>query len=78
MSSERPRSQSAAAFAGAVRDARERAGLSAAELAARAGIEPSTYEAIERGERAPELEAIGQIAAALGVTAAALIERAKL
>lgn len=78
MSSERPRPQPASAFAGAIRDARRRAGLSPGELAARAGIEPSTYEAIERGALAPELEAIVQIAGALGVTAAELIERAGL
>jgi len=78
MSSERPRPQPAPAFAGAIREARQRAGLSAGELAARAGLDPSAYETIERGEHAPELEAIVQIAGALGVTAAELLERAGL
>ncbi len=78
MSSDRPRPQPAPAFAGAVRDTRERAGLTADELAARAGIAPSDLEAIERGERAPELETLVQIAAALGVSGAELLTRAEL
>jgi transcriptional regulator with XRE-family HTH domain len=78
MSSERPRPQPAPAFAGAVRNARERAGLDATELAARAGLEPSAYEAIERGERELELDTIVQIAAALGVSGAELLARAEL
>jgi transcriptional regulator with XRE-family HTH domain len=78
MSSERPRPQPAPAFAAAVRDARERAGLDAVELADRAGIEPSAYAAIERGESELELETIVQIAAALGISGSELLARAEL
>jgi transcriptional regulator with XRE-family HTH domain len=78
MSSERPRPQPAPAFAGAVRDARERAGLDAVEFAARAGIEPPAYAAIERGESELELETIVQIAAALGISGSELLARAEL
>ncbi|HEX3909702.1 MAG TPA: helix-turn-helix transcriptional regulator [Solirubrobacteraceae bacterium] len=78
MSSERPSSQPAQALARVLREARGRTGLSAAEFAARAGIEPSDYQALERGERAPELETIVRIADALGLRASDLLDRAGL
>jgi transcriptional regulator with XRE-family HTH domain len=78
MSPDHLRLQPAQAFAGAVRDTRESAALTTDELAARAGVTPSNLEAIERGERAPELETIVQIAAALGVSGAELLARAEL
>jgi transcriptional regulator with XRE-family HTH domain len=78
MSAERPRSQPASAFAAAVRDARERASLSAEEVAERVGIEPSAYAAIERGEGDVDLELIVQIAGALGLSGAELGELAQL
>jgi transcriptional regulator with XRE-family HTH domain len=78
MSSEPSRPHPAPAVAGAIRDARERAGLDADELAARAGLEPSAYEAIERGEGGFELETIVQIAGALGISGSELLARAKL
>lgn len=50
MSTERQMPPPALAFAGAVRDAREQAGLGAREVAERVGVEPSAYAAIEHGE----------------------------
>jgi transcriptional regulator with XRE-family HTH domain len=78
MSSERPSPQPAQAFARVLRDARERTGLSAAEFAARAGIDPSDYEALERVERAPELETIVRIADVLELRASDLLDQAGL
>jgi transcriptional regulator with XRE-family HTH domain len=78
MSSERPTPEPAQALAGVIADARRRAGLTAAELAARAGIEPSAYEAIERGEHELSLETIVRVTRAVDLSAAELFERAAL
>jgi XRE family transcriptional regulator, regulator of sulfur utilization len=47
-------------------------------FAARAGLDRSNYGAIERGEFNVSLDTIVKIAAALEVSAAALLERARL
>jgi XRE family transcriptional regulator, regulator of sulfur utilization len=66
------------AFADAVRAAREETGQTPDSFATHVGLSPSTYEAIERGELDPPLDAIVQIAAALGLSAAELLARAAL
>ena len=66
------------AFADAVSAAREQAGLTADAVAARAGIDASAYRAIESGERQVDLEVITRLAEALGLSAAALLQRAGL
>jgi transcriptional regulator with XRE-family HTH domain len=78
MSSERPTPEPAQALAGVIVDVRRRVGLTTAELAARAGIEPSAYEAIERGEHGLSLETIVQVARALDLSANELFARARL
>jgi transcriptional regulator with XRE-family HTH domain len=78
MPTERPRPQPASAFAEAVRGARERAGLDAGEVAERVGIELPAYVAIERGEHNVDLDLIVQLADALDLTAAVLVQRAGL
>ncbi|HTZ88124.1 MAG TPA: helix-turn-helix transcriptional regulator [Solirubrobacteraceae bacterium] len=78
MSSERPSPQPASAFARAVRDAREQAGLSPDELARQIRLQPSAYAAIERGEGEVDLELIVSIAGALELSASELIGRSGL
>ena len=50
-----------------VRDKRERAGLTQAGLARRAGISQSTVSAVERGTRRPSLRLLGRVLAAFGL-----------
>jgi ribosome-binding protein aMBF1 (putative translation factor) len=78
MSSERPMPEPAQALASVIADARRSGGLTAAALAARAGIDPSAYEAIESGEHELSLETIVRVTGALGLSAAELFERAGL
>jgi len=78
MSIERPMPPPASAFAGAVRGAREQAGLGAREVAERVGVEPSAYAAIEHGQHKVDLELVVRVASALDLTAAELFRRAGL
>lgn len=55
-----------------LRDARERAGLSQSQLAARAGVTRQLLGAAEAGRHAPAVDAAVRIAAALGTTVEAL------
>lgn len=59
-----------------VRDHRSRAGLSLAEVAARAGIGKSTLHQLETGEANPSIETLWAVAEALGVPFGELIEPA--
>jgi transcriptional regulator with XRE-family HTH domain len=60
--------------AGAVREQRERAGLSLSELAAAAGVAKSTLSQLEAGNANPSIETLWAIAKALGVPFGRLIE----
>ena len=66
------------ALGAAIRSAREDAGHTPDALAARAGVDPIAYEAVERGEAEPTLDMIVQIATALGLSGSELFERARL
>ncbi len=55
-----------------VRELRLRTGLSQERFAARAGLDRTYYAGIERGERNPSVKQLAKIAAALGVSIAAL------
>jgi len=57
-----------------VRQARERAGITQEELAARAGMDRTAVGKIERGERAVTVAALLRLAAALGTTGSSLLE----
>lgn len=63
-----------AAIAGEIRALRGRRGMSQAELRDRAGFSRSTLGRIEAGERDVEVAELMAIAAALGVTAAELLQ----
>lgn len=78
MSSERPTTDPARALGSVIAGARESAGLTTDALAGRADLEPAAFETIESGKREPSLETIVRIAAALGLSAAELFERAGL
>lgn len=67
--------RSARAFGEVVREARLQAGLSQEALASDASFARSHFSRIERGLSQPTLHAMIKIAAALGVTATALVER---
>lgn len=69
--------ESATAFGDVVRAARAEAGLSQEAMAAAAEIERSHFSRIERGLSQPTLYAVLKIAAALGVRAALLVDRAE-
>lgn len=56
----------------ALRVIREALGLSARELAARAGIDPSFLSRLERGARQPSAPVLHGLAAGLGVPIAAI------
>lgn len=62
--------------AAAIREARERTGQTPDALAARAGIDPAAYGAIERGEGDVPLDALVGIGAALEMTVAELFAQA--
>lgn len=66
------------ALGSAARSMRVERGLAQESLAARAGMDRSYYGAIERGEFNVSLDTIVKIAGALGVSAAALLQRAEL
>lgn len=61
-------------IASTVRDLRQRAGRSLADLASAAGIGKSTLHAIEAGDANPGIETLWALARALGVPFGALIE----
>lgn len=58
-----------------VRRARLAAGLSQEELAGRCGLDRTYISGIERGRRNPTVRALGDLAAALGVSAADLLRQ---
>lgn len=55
-------------FAGRLRAGRERAGLSQAELAEKAGFQPSAISHFETGRRAPSFDNLRALADALSVS----------
>ncbi len=57
-----------------VRWARERAGITQAELARRAGLERSNLALVESGRRVPSVTTLLRVARALGVPVDALID----
>lgn len=63
-----------AIFGDNVRRARKAAGLSQEDLAFQAGLARSYMSDVERGQRNPTVKVIGQIAAALKISAALLVE----
>lgn len=63
-----------ATIAGAVRRERERAGLSLAELARRAGIAKSTLSQLEAGAGNPSVETLWSLGVALGIPFSRLVE----
>lgn len=67
------REQVAAAFGRALRQERQRAGLSQEELAFRANVDRTFVSRAERGERQPALATVLLLAEALDVPAAKLI-----
>jgi transcriptional regulator with XRE-family HTH domain len=56
-----------------VREARERRGMSMADLARAAGLSPGAVSRIEHGERSPGAETVSRLARALGVEAGNLM-----
>lgn len=56
-------------------EAMARSGLTAAQLAKRAGVTPETVRSITRGAEAKKAETVDKLAAALGVAAGDLIKR---
>lgn len=63
-----------ATVAAAVRDLREKAGLSLSELSVAAGVAKSTLSQLEAGRANPSIETLWAIASALGVPFGRLIE----
>lgn len=61
------------AFAGNLKAARTRAGLTQSALAAAAGVRESYVSMLERGQRNPPLDTIALLAHALGTTVSALV-----
>jgi transcriptional regulator with XRE-family HTH domain len=57
-----------------IREARERAGMSAAQLARRVGVEKSSLDAWEAGERDPRANRLNTLAGLLGVSLGWLLE----
>jgi len=62
------------AFGLAVRDARQRLGLSQEAFAEHSGIHRTYVSGIERGLRNPSLTAIFRVADGLGISASALLD----
>jgi transcriptional regulator with XRE-family HTH domain len=63
------------AFPDRLRNAREKKGLSQAQLAERAGFQPSAISHFESGRRSPSFENLNKLADALGVTIDYLLGR---
>src|SRR3954452_3245440 len=63
-----------ATIAAALRRERERAGISLAELARRAGLAKSTLSQLEAGNGNPSVETLWALAVALGVPFSRLVE----
>lgn len=61
----------------AIRELRERTGLSQEELAAEAGLHRTYISLVERGQRNITVDALSQIAEALGVYPSRLIAEAE-
>jgi putative transcriptional regulator len=59
-----------------VKELREAAGLTQAQLAKRAGVDEKTVRKVESGKHLPSLSTAMKIAAALGVPITALLEPA--
>jgi DNA-binding XRE family transcriptional regulator len=49
------------------KEARNKLGLTQAELAKKAGVYPNTYAKIERGEQEPSFDTVKKLAKALGL-----------
>ncbi|GAA2465495.1 XRE family transcriptional regulator [Winogradskya humida] len=63
-----------AAIAAALRQERERAGISLAELARRAGLAKSTLSQLENGTGNPSIETLWSLGVALGIPFSRLVE----
>ncbi|TXR56025.1 helix-turn-helix domain-containing protein [Quadrisphaera setariae] len=63
-----------AAIAAALRQHRQRSGLSMGDLAARAGVAKSTLSQLESGSANPSVETLWSLATALGVPFSALVD----
>jgi transcriptional regulator with XRE-family HTH domain len=70
-----PRTPAPATLGTVVRQYRERAGLTQAQLAERAGLADATISRVERGRLHPSADLIGKLASALGVTVDDLLRR---
>lgn len=62
-----------AAFADALREARQKAGMTQEELAERADVSVRFISLLETGRRQPSLSALAAVSAGLGMTISALI-----
>ena len=65
------------AFGRAIRDARERNGMSQERLAFNSGVHPTYISQLERGLKSPSLEVVAGIAKALHVKPHVLIKAAE-
>jgi len=65
------------AFGQAVRDARERSGLSQEELGFKSELDRTYISGIERGVRNPTLRSIARLCRALGVLPSGLVQQAE-
>jgi transcriptional regulator with XRE-family HTH domain len=61
----------------AIRVHRHRLGLSQAQVATRSGLDRAYFSSIERGERRPSYGRVLDIARALGLTGAELVDHAE-
>jgi transcriptional regulator with XRE-family HTH domain len=68
--------KAAARVAAAVKDRRERLGMTMRALASRSGISSSMISEIERGAKSPTISTLSALAQALGVPLSALVEEA--
>lgn len=71
------RSRDHAALGEAVREARQKRGLTQEETAAASGIAPTYISDIERGVRNPSYELLVALAKALGAPLSAIVKRAE-
>jgi len=72
-----PRSKAHAALGRAVREARQKVGLTQEQLAERSGIAPTYISDIERGVRNPSYEMLVELADGLGSSLSEVIKRAE-